>query len=235
MDQPFRTCDLGRLRVGHSIEHAVYQCVRQSALGLYGPWIERQRALEKLTAVEPGMNRFRWTLQYGPAYDVPGFRTVPTDDFPDTADGPTILPGEYTVVLQYGSQRLQAPLTVRLDPRVHPAPGDLEARLALEMRLMSVIDRLDRAIATAMDGRGKMSAEQRTAVDGQIAELVMLDVHSSEADVVKPTKIREQLAFLMNSLEGAYARPTAAEYTAANDLEALATADETRLAQLASH
>jgi hypothetical protein len=71
-------------------------------------------------------------------------------------------------------------------------------------------------------------------MDDEVASLVMLDVHSSEADVVKPTRIREQLAFLMNSLEGAYARPTAAEYAAAKNLEGLASDGETRLAQLAS-
>ena len=158
---------------------------------------------------------------------------MPTDDWPDSADGPTIVPGTYTVVLQYGSQRLQASLKVQLDPRVHPAAGDLEARLALEMQLLDSIDRLDRAIAAAMNARGKMPAVARAQVDAEIANLVMLDVHSSEADVVHPTKIREQLAFLLNSLEGAYAKPTAAEYAAAKDLETLATAGEASLQKLA--
>ncbi|MBV9233166.1 MAG: hypothetical protein JO030_03925 [Candidatus Eremiobacteraeota bacterium] len=59
-------------------------------------------------------------------------------------------------------------------------------------------------------------------------------MHSSEADVVHPTKIREQLGFLLNSLEGAYQRPTAAEIAAYHDLDALATAGEQRLQALAS-
>jgi photosystem II stability/assembly factor-like uncharacterized protein len=193
---------------------------------------QRQRDLQDLTAVEPGMNAFQWTMQYAPAYDPPGFRNVPTDDWPDIGDGPTIVAGNYTVVLQYGSQSLRAPFTVRLDPRIHPAAGDLEARLTLELELLSAMDRLDRAIAAAMSTRG-LSSVQRSQVDDEIGQLVLLDVHSSEADVLHPTKIREQLAFLMNSLEGAYARPTAAEYAAAKDLEALATAGETRLRALA--
>ena len=57
------------------------------------------------------------------------------------------MPGSYTVVLQYGSQKLHAPVTVQLDPRIHPPAGALEARLALEMQLHNAIDRLDRAIA----------------------------------------------------------------------------------------
>jgi len=191
----------------------------------------RQRDVSDLTAVEPGTNVFRWDLRYAPAYDAPTFKLVPTDDWPDSADGPTVVPGTYTAVLQYGSQTLRAPVVVKLDPRIHPAAGDLEARLALEMELLGAIDRLDRSIAAAMNARG-IAASQRVQVDGAIANMVMLDVHSSEADVMKPTKIREQLAFLLNSLEAAYARPTAAEYATAKDLEALASAGETQLQQL---
>ncbi|MBV8583116.1 MAG: hypothetical protein JO241_03895, partial [Candidatus Eremiobacteraeota bacterium] len=185
--------------------------------------------LRDLTAVEPGSNVFQWDLKNAPAFDPPTFRNVPTDDFPDTSDGPTILPGKYTVVLHYGSQTLQAPLTVLLDPRLHPATGDLEARLTLEKQILGSIDSLDRAIAAAMAAKAKLPAARRADVEREIANLVMLDVHSSEADVVKPTKIREQLAFLMNSLEGAYQKPTAAEYATYDDLKALAAAGEDRL------
>jgi hypothetical protein len=193
----------------------------------------RERELARVTAAQPGMNRFQWDLRYPPAYDYPGFRSVPTDDWPDVGDGPTILPGNYTVVLQYGSQKLQAPLKVELDPRFHPAPGDLQARLALEMEIFSSIDKLDRTIASAMNSRNHASSAQRAQIDDEIASLTLTGVSSSEYDVVHPTKIREQLAFLMNSLEAAYAKPTAAEYAAAKDLEALASAGETRLTALA--
>lgn len=192
----------------------------------------RQRALDRVTAAQAGMNRFQWDLRYPPAYDYPGFRSVPTDDWPDVGDGPTIVPGNYTVVLQYGSQRLQAPLKVQLDPRFHATPADLQARLALEMELLNSIDRLDRAILAATSTRERLPAAQRSALDDEIASLTLLHVSSSEYDVIHPTKVREQLAFLMNSLEAAYAKPTAAEYAAAKDLEAQASAGVTRLATL---
>ncbi len=180
------------------------------------------------------MNHFQWDLKYSPAYDYPGFKSVPTDDWADTADGPTIVPGSYRVVLQYGSQRLQAPLTVQLDPRIHPAAGDLEARLALEMQIFTAIDRLDRAIAAALSSGNRAASAKRTQIDAEVANLTLTGVSSSEYDVLHPTKIREQLGFLLNSLEAAYARPTAAEYAAAKDLEALASAGETRLQALAT-
>jgi photosystem II stability/assembly factor-like uncharacterized protein len=195
---------------------------------------QRQRDTEKLTAAEPGMNVFQWDLRYAPAYDVPGFKVLGTDDFPDASDGPTIVPGKYSAVLQYGSTQLRAAFNVRLDLRVHPAPGDLQARLALESQILSAIDSLDRSIAAAMNMRSKLPAATRMQIDAEIAGLMLLNVHSSEADVLHPSKIREQLGFLLGSLEGAYARPTAAEYATYKDLESLASAGEARLRALAS-
>ncbi|MGB6599652.1 MAG: hypothetical protein WBE77_01045, partial [Candidatus Cybelea sp.] len=69
----------------------------------------------------------------------------------------------------------------------------------------------------------------RAPLEGEIANLVLFDLRSSEGDVMHPTKIREQLGFLLNSLEGAYARPTAAEYGAYDELRSLAETGEARL------
>jgi hypothetical protein len=194
---------------------------------------QRARDLEKLTAVKPGPNLFQWDMRYDPAYEVPGVRVLESDDFPDSSDGPTIVPGPYSVVLRYGAQTLHAGFSVALDPRIHSSTADLEARLALEMQIRGSIDSLDRAIVAAMDGRRRMSATQVAAFNSAIADLVLLDVHSSEADLLHETKVREQLGFLLNSLEGAYQRPTPAEYAAYKDLAALAEAGEARLKGLA--
>lgn len=83
-----------------------------------------------------------------------------------------------------------------------------------------------------MTARSRLSAAQRARVTAEIGDLVQLDIHSSEADTMQPTKVREQLAFLMNSLEGAYDRPTAAEYAAYADLKGLADAGVTKLGAL---
>jgi photosystem II stability/assembly factor-like uncharacterized protein len=188
----------------------------------------RAHALEKLTAVKSGPNLFQWDMHYGPAYDVPGFRRDETDDFPDTADGPTILPGGYTAVLQYGAQTLRAPFEVRLDPRLHTTTADLQARLALEMQILNSTDRVDRTIAAAQSA-SRRSRATTSEVNGAVDQLIQLDNHSSEADVLHETKLREQLAFLLNSLENAYQRPTAAEYDTYKDLAGLAAAGEARL------
>lgn len=190
---------------------------------------QRAYHLKQLTAVHPGFNLFQWDLRYPPAYDVPGFRPLLTDDWPDSSDGPTILPGKYEAVLQYGATTLRAPFAVTVDPRVHPAAGDLEARLALENQLLETMDRLDKAVFAATSAQNGLPVPKRKQVDRAAAEMVNLNVHSSEADLMIETKIREQLAFLMNQLENVYARPTAAQYAAAKQLQAEASAGIERL------
>lgn len=189
----------------------------------------RAYELAKHTAVTRGANMFLWDMRYAPAYDVAGWRPALTDDFPDTGDGPTILPGRYTVELQYGRQTITQPFTVRLDPRLHPAAGDLAARLALETKIRDAIDRLDRAIAGAEAARAKLAPVRRAELNMELARLISFKMPSSEADTMFPTKVREQLGFLLNSLEAAYQRPTAAETATFDHLNAMAVAGEATL------
>ena len=192
----------------------------------------RANAVKELTTVKPGMNVFQWDMLYPPATDVPGFRISPTDDFPDTGDGPTVLPGTYKAVLKYGGTEVAQPFTLTLDPRLHPAAGDLAARLALEMKIHDTINALDSALTSAMAARARVAADKRAALDAEIGDLIQMDIHSDEGDVVKPTKLREQLAFLANSLENAYQRPTAAEEAAYTQMQAEATAGIAKLGEL---
>ena len=80
--------------------------------------------LKALTAVEPGMNAFQWDLRYPGATEVHNLNLEASDDFSDEQFGPTILPGTYTVVLDYGGKSVQQNFAVKLDPRLHPADGN---------------------------------------------------------------------------------------------------------------
>jgi hypothetical protein len=193
-----------------------------------------QRALElkDITAIEPGMNRFQWDMRYAPATEVLGFREPTTDDFLDNVNGPTIVPGAYTAVLQYGAKRLTQPLRLQLDPRLHPTAADLDARLALETRVHDTLDSLNKTIDAAMASRAHLSPAKRAQLDRAIADVVQLNIHSTEGDVLVETKLRDHLAFLANELELAYEKPTAAEYATYADLQKQAAAGETRLRTL---
>jgi len=193
---------------------------------------QRDHDLQTATTVKAGANHFQWDLRYPPAYDVPGFTASYTDDWPNSADGPTILPGTYTVMLQYGSQTLRAPFEVRLDLRVHPSAADLEARLALETQIIRSVDTLDRDVASALAARRTLPPAKAAALTAAVNDLITLDIHSSEGDVLHEGKIREQFGFLLNSLDGAYQRPTVAEYATFRDLNALAVAGEARLKEI---
>jgi len=185
-----------------------------------------QRALDfaDLTAITPGMNKFQWDLRYAPATEVSGYHEPLADDFPASVDGPTLVPGAYTVVLQYGATKMTQPLTVQLDPRLHPAAGDLDARLALEMRVHESLDKLDTVLNAALAAAPKLPSAKRARLEAAIAGLVQFDIHSSEGDLLHESHLRSHLAFLANELETAYEKPTAAEYAAYDEFKAQADA-----------
>ncbi|MFN2450115.1 MAG: WD40/YVTN/BNR-like repeat-containing protein [Candidatus Baltobacteraceae bacterium] len=187
------------------------------------------RALHETTAIDRGMNVFQWDMRYPPAAEANGAHAFGTDDFGDTTNGPTIVPGKYTVVLSYDGKTLRRPFRVALDPRLHPGAGALQARLSLAMRIHNTLDRLNRTVNAALAARSRVAPEKRAQLQAAIDEAVQLDVHSSEGDLLHESKLRDHLAFLMNSLDMAYQAPTPAEEATFNDLNAEATATIARL------
>jgi hypothetical protein len=180
--------------------------------------------LDKLTAIRPGMNSFQWDLRYEPATEVTGLRDATADDFSSGMIGPTIVPGTYFVVLTYGGKAMRQPVHVVLDPRLHPGADELQARLALAQRISATLDSLDRAVNAAIAARGNLPPPQRMRVDAALGDLVQLNIRSSEGDLLHETRLHEQLAFLMNSLDLAFQAPTKAEYAAYDEMRAEADA-----------
>ncbi|HTZ54157.1 MAG TPA: hypothetical protein VMB20_03775 [Candidatus Acidoferrum sp.] len=182
---------------------------------------EKQLAhqLDELTAIEPGMNAFLWDLRYPGATEVHNLNLESTDDFSDEPFGPTILPGTYTVVLGYGGKSAQQNFAVKLDPRLHPADGELEARLALATQVSGTLDALNKAVNAAMAARSRLSPAKRAQVDQIVNSVVQFDIHSDEGDLLHETRLRDYLAFLLNSLDNAFQAPTAAEQATYADLK----------------
>ncbi|HEY7993878.1 MAG TPA: hypothetical protein VID24_06705 [Candidatus Eremiobacteraceae bacterium] len=185
--------------------------------------------LHKLTAIKPGMNKFEWDLRYPAATEVTGLHNATADDFSSGMIGPTIVPGAYTAVLDYGGKATRKTFHVALDPRLHPAAGDLQARLTFAMRISDYLDSLDKSVNAALAARDRMPAAQRAQVDAVLDDLVQFNIRSSEGDLLYESRLHEQLAFLMNSLDNAYQAPTKAEYAAFDDLKALSDADLSKL------
>ena len=200
-----------------------------------------------LTTITPGFNRFQWDLRYPGAtavteYHPPEWWGI-SDGPPDSDEGPTVLPGRYTVELDYDGHISRRSFEVALDPRLHPAPGALEARLALEFRIREALDTLDRTLNQAISLRNRLepsvagdrtpSAQARAAaleaLDAAIGEGVQLANDSTEADSMYEQKLHSRLAYLAGLVGMAYVRPAPAEYRVFRTLDRRARQDEAKL------
>jgi photosystem II stability/assembly factor-like uncharacterized protein len=185
--------------------------------------------LSQDTAVEPGMNKFVWDMRYAPAAEIVGQHIVPTEDFRDDLLGPTTLPGDYTVVLNYGGRVSKASFKIQLDPRFDPPADALSSRLSLAMELSNKINELDTTVNAAQNKMASLSAAKRDAIEKAVTSVYEPRYRSSEADIMFPSKLRDHLAMLMNSLDVSYSAPTAADQDAAKQLEAQADAGIARI------
>ncbi|NNM62450.1 MAG: hypothetical protein HKM03_09795, partial [Steroidobacteraceae bacterium] len=190
------------------------------------PLEAKRAAREKLTAAAPGMNRLQWNLRYPDATEVTGFQApIAAGGLDDTVQGPTVLPGRYRVLLDYGGRTSTADFTVALDPRLHPAPGALAANLALGLKIHSALDTLDRTLNRAIGLRSRLGAAIRGgtldkarartvigALSHDIDRLVALQIKSSEGSLLHETKLRSHLAYLAADIGLSYDRPTSADY-----------------------
>ncbi|HEV2443526.1 MAG TPA: hypothetical protein VGT07_13460 [Steroidobacteraceae bacterium] len=207
------------------------------------PIQEKQQADEKLTTIKSGFNRFQWDLRYMDATEVSGFQPpIAAGGLDDTVQGPTVIPGRYTVVLDYNGRKSQRSFQVALDPRLHPGADALQQRLAFEMRIHTSLDTLDKTLNQAIATRGKLEAamahqkltaqkahDALAALDQAIGSYVQLDLHSSEGSVIHETKLRDHLAYLAADIDLAYELPTAAEHQVFDDLDHQAQAGEQQL------
>jgi photosystem II stability/assembly factor-like uncharacterized protein len=207
------------------------------------PAQQKKEKEEKLTSIEPGMNLFQWNLRYPDATEVAGFQPpIAAGGLDDTVDGPAVVPGNYSVVLDYGGKKTQQAFDVGLDPRLGASPADLAARLALEMKIHTALDTLNKKINEAIAVRDKLeeAARQHKAagsqvekavsdLDREIGDVVQLKIQSSEGSLLHETKLRSYLAYLAADINLAYKKPTPAQYAVFEHLDQQATSAEQKL------
>jgi photosystem II stability/assembly factor-like uncharacterized protein len=198
---------------------------------------------EKDTGITAGFNRFQWNLRYPAATEVSGFyEPAAAGGLGDSLHGPQVVPGTYTVVLDYDGQKSQRSFQVALDPRLHPAPGALQARLALQLRIHATVDRLDRTVNQAIAVRARLqaalahrkvsAAKARSALSAltrAIDDNVDMATHSSEGTLLHESKLRSHLAYLAADIDLGYVKPTKAEYRVYDHLDRKAVAGERQL------
>jgi photosystem II stability/assembly factor-like uncharacterized protein len=198
---------------------------------------------ERLTAIEPGMNRFQWDLRYPDAVEVTGYHApIAAGGLEDSVEGPEVVPGTYSVVLDYGGKQTRQTLTVALDPRLHATPDDLEAQLALNLKIHADLDALDREINRALAVRAELdkgiaggrltgtpASEALAALDRAIDEVAQMQMKSSEGSLLHEAKLRDHLAYLAADIDLAYARPTSAQVEVFKVLDEQTKSGEQRL------
>jgi photosystem II stability/assembly factor-like uncharacterized protein len=195
---------------------------------LFTPAATQRRAELERASIEPGANRFIWDLRYPDATEVTGFNVpIAAGGEEDAVSGPVVLPGTYRVTLNYGGTTSQATFNVALDPRIRVDSDALAARFALEQRIYSTLDSLDRKINEAIAVRSRVG--RNAALDAGVADAVQLDIKSSEGALLHETKLRDHLAFLAADVDMAYDRPTAAQYAVFDELQGQAASAQARL------
>ncbi len=200
-----------------------------------------QEAEAKLTAIEPGMNRLQWDLRYAP------ISSEPVGPLASVVDGPLVVPGTYTVVLDYGGKKTRQPFTVALDPRLHATRQDLGAKLALSRKIEADLSLLDTAINNAITARSKLqkdvadhslseaqAASALAALNRAIDNAMQMNIHANEEDVMHEVKLRARLVSLVLDVEGAYVHPTPAQYAVFHLLDVEAATSEQRLGAAAA-
>lgn len=188
---------------------------------------------DRATAVSPGMNSFQWDLRYSDATDVHGFYVpAAAGGENDFTIGPQVIPGTYRVTLRYGGKSYTRPFTVALDSNLHPAPGALAKRFALQMQIRNTLDTMDRTINAALARERALDGPKQTALAAEIDKLVNLQTHSSEGPLSTGTRTRDHLAYLQSDIDYAYNTPTPAQYAVFAQLHREAVTGAARLRQL---
>ncbi len=119
----------------------------------------------------PGMHRWVWDLRSttptATRYSYP-ISAVPYRT-PLKPQGPLVLPGDYTVRLTVDGHSETETLSVKMDPRVHTAPADLEALHAAQMAMASSLDAVAKADLAAHAVAEQMNAPQNASLGSQLA------------------------------------------------------------------
>jgi photosystem II stability/assembly factor-like uncharacterized protein len=175
----------------------------------------------------PGLHRWVWDLRYAtPAatnYSYP-ISAVPHDT-PRTPQGALALPGTYTVRLTADGKAMTAPLTIKIDPRVHATPADLHSLFAAQLKLATMVSKSATASLEVHSAREQLEALSKSAqpvvkeaienLDKELAEVLSGRAKAS-GEEAEPglDDVAGESAALYEQVGMADAAPTAAQMKA---------------------
>ncbi len=133
-----------------------------------------------------GVQRTSWDLTE--TAPVPWLRAR---DWNSGGDGPTVVPGNYTVVLHAAASTVRMPLQVSPDPRASWTQAQYLARYAFVKQLDDELSAIDTAL-NRLDSVSGVSSFDRL----RMTRVLTSGVVNSEDDQLKPDRLRERLTIL---------------------------------------
>lgn len=176
-----------------------------------------------------GMHRWVWDLRStaptATHYEYP-IAAVPRRT-PLTPQGPLVVPGVYTVRLTVDGKSETAPITVKMDPRVHMSQAELESLHAAQATMAASLDAIAKADLEAHSVLEQAKADQDQPRAAQLAPFhmalrVILEGTGSSATRRLPgiDEVAAEATQLYAELERADAVPTGALLAAASHVQA---------------
>jgi hypothetical protein len=189
--------------------------------------------MPKILPTTAGMHRWVWDLHYATPlstrYDYP-IAAIPGDT-PRLPQGPSALPGQYTVRLTVDGHTFTSPLTVKMDPRVKTPREGLVQMFQLQVRLASMTTRSAESLAEARSAHEQLQklagqasgpvAEGVSALDKKVAAILGGGGGFFAPASPKPTLSRAngEAGTLYAEIGRADATPTPAQASAAVETE----------------
>ena len=188
---------------------------------------------DRVVPKKAGLNRFVLELRH-PGVDFPAGTIVW-----GFLGGPRAVPGTYAVKLSVGTWSDRQPLELRKDPRLPATQADLEAQLALMLRIRASLNRTydgvrairavrqqsrDVVLRLAAAGQDvapleKAAAAMQEKLDRLEGELMQPRNEADQDTENFPTKLDNQLAYVYMWLDAGDSRPTDGDRERIGDLE----------------
>ncbi len=178
---------------------------------------------------EAGMQRFVWNLQYmnPPAdrYDLP--ISAVFKDTPFVPEGPTVMPGNYTLKLTVNGKTYTQTLKVRMDPRVLTPMAGLQQQFTLSIQAYEGVKQTYTMLDEVKKLQAKLKAANNKDFDAKLNILLNGERSATPALVsnLPLNRLNGSFAGLLDLLQDADVAPSTQAVAAAKDLQtALASA-----------
>ncbi|HEV7472532.1 MAG TPA: hypothetical protein VGN90_00690, partial [Pyrinomonadaceae bacterium] len=173
-----------------------------------------------------GLNRFVWDLRYErPKALRYGYSIAAAfgEDAIMVPEGPFVVPGVYQVKLTVAGRTYNAPLEVKLDPRLKIPQLALGQQQALELKISEAMNQSYDSVQQikelrtritelqtklGSDSNAKSTLEAIAALDKKAAELVAVEQSYPPVGIVSLASVNGALAQLIDQVDGADSAPT---------------------------